>query len=151
MLFVQTRFKRRPLERFCKEHHILWWSLQVSFWPCQWNLIKTLQNEAITPLITKITLKIFWTFSVEVIRPTKINIWWRHFRNKTFLKMKLSKNTFYKSWAPKLIFSNENFFRKIRIIFDIENWLWKPEFCNLAGLITLTKNVQKNFQSHFCD
>jgi hypothetical protein len=24
--------------------------------------------------------------------PTKINIWRRHFRNKTFLKMKLSKN-----------------------------------------------------------
>ena len=65
--------------------------------------------------------------------------------------MKLSKNTFYKSWAPKLIFSNKNFFRKIRIIFDIEKWLWKSEFCNLAGLITSTKNVQKIFQSHFCD
>ena len=65
--------------------------------------------------------------------------------------MKLSKNSFYKSWAPKLIFSNEIFFRKIRIIFDIEKWLWKSEFCNLAGLITSTKNVQKFFRSHFCD
>ena len=26
--------------------------------PCQWNLIKTLQNEPITPLITKIALKL---------------------------------------------------------------------------------------------
>ena len=45
--------------------------------------------------------------------------------------MQLSKNSFYKSWAPKLIFSYE--------------------FCNLVGLITSTKNVQKNFQTHFCD
>jgi hypothetical protein len=30
--------------------------LEVSFLPCQWNLIKNLQNEANTPLITKITL-----------------------------------------------------------------------------------------------
>jgi hypothetical protein len=27
----------------------------------------------------------------------------------------------------------------------------KSEFCNLVGLITSTKNVQKKFQSHFCD
>ena len=55
--------------------------------------------------------------------------------------MKSSKNSFYKSWAPKLIFSNENLFRKIQIIFYIERWLWKSEFWNFAGLITLTKNV----------
>ena len=84
----------------------------AKFWPCQQNLIKTLQNEAIAPRITKITLKFFWTFSVEVIRPTKINIWWSHFRNNIFFKMKLSKNSFYKSWAPKLIYSNEIFIRK---------------------------------------
>ena len=46
---------------------------------------------------------------------------------KPFLKMKLSENSFYKSWAPKLIFSNEILFRKIRIIFDKEKWLWKSE------------------------
>ena len=44
----------------------------VSFWPCQRNLIKTFQNEANTPLITKIALNFFWTFSVEFIRPTKL-------------------------------------------------------------------------------
>ena len=85
----------------------------VSIWPCQRNLIKTFQNEAIPPLITKITLKFFWTFSFEVIRPRKITIWWRHFRNKSFFRMKLSKNWFYKSWASKLIFFSEIFFRKI--------------------------------------
>ena len=31
----------------------------VVFWPCQWNLIKTFQTEANTPLITKMALKIF--------------------------------------------------------------------------------------------
>ena len=38
----------------------------ISFWPCQRNLIKTLQNEAITPLITKSTLKNFLT----IFRPS---------------------------------------------------------------------------------
>ena len=47
----------------------------------------------------------------------------RHFSNKAVLKLKLAKNAFYKKGAPKLIFFNEIFFRKIRMIFDIENSL----------------------------
>jgi hypothetical protein len=47
----------------------------------------------------------------------------RHFSNKVVLKLKSAKNTFYKKGAPKLIFFNEFFFRKIRMIFDIENSL----------------------------
>ena len=52
-----------------------------------------------------------------------------------------------------MIFSNDFFFKDSNNfwIFDIEKLLWKSEFCNLAGLITLTKNVQKNFHSHFCN
>ena len=49
--------------------------------------------------------------------------------------MKLSKNSFYKSWAPKLIFSNEIFFRKIRIIFDIEKWLYQKIVFAKVGLL----------------
>ena len=30
--------------------------------------------------------------------------------------------------------------RKIWIIFDIQEWLWKTEFSNFAGLITSTEN-----------
>ena len=109
--------------------------------------MKTFQNEANTPLITKTTLKTLLKLSFKVIiLPTKITIWWRHFRNTSFIKMKLSKNSFYKSWDLKLIFSNEIFFRKICIIFNIETWLW-----NFVGLITLTENVQKNFQCNFCN
>ena len=43
--------------------------------------------------------------------------------NKAVLKLKLAKNAFYKKGAPKLIFFNEKKFRKIRMIFDIENSL----------------------------
>jgi hypothetical protein len=46
-----------------------------------------------------------------------------HFSNKVVLKFKSAKNTFYKKSAPKLIFFNEFFFSKIRMIFDIENSL----------------------------
>jgi len=45
----------------------------------------------------------------------------RHFNNKVVLKLKSAKNDFYKKGAPKLIFFDEFFFRKIRMIFDIEN------------------------------
>ena len=64
----------------------------LSFWRCQRNLIKTFQNEANTPLITKITLKFFWTFSFEVIRLAKITIWWRHLFILP-LKFKLDMNS----------------------------------------------------------
>ena len=46
----------------------------------------------------------------------------RHFCNKEVLKLKSAKNI-YKKGAPKLIFFNEIFFRKILVIFDIENSL----------------------------
>ena len=47
----------------------------------------------------------------------------RHFSNKAVLKLKLAKNAFYKKGAPKLIFFNAFVFRKIRMIFDVENSL----------------------------
>jgi hypothetical protein len=47
----------------------------------------------------------------------------RHFSNKAVLKLKLANNAFYKKGAPKLIFFNKKKFRKIRMIFDIENSL----------------------------
>ena len=47
----------------------------------------------------------------------------RHFSNKVVLKLKSPINAFYKKGALKLIFFNEFFFRKIGMIFDIENSL----------------------------
>ena len=43
---------KKGIKNICK------WAYVV-FWPCQQNLIKTFQNEANTPLITKIALKNF--------------------------------------------------------------------------------------------
>ena len=40
----------------------------VNFWPFEPNLIKTFQNQANTPLITKIVLTFFGTFLVDVIQ-----------------------------------------------------------------------------------
>ena len=40
----------------------------------------------------------------------------------------LSENFDNKKCAPKLVFFNEKKLRKIQMIFDIENWLWKSNF-----------------------
>ena len=40
-----------------------------------------------------------------------------------------------KSVPLKSYFSMKNKFRKIRIIFEIENWLWKSEFCHFWQLL----------------
>ena len=40
----------------------------------------------------------FWS----KIRLANITIWWHDFRNKTFLKWKLSNNVLIKNWSPKL-------------------------------------------------
>ena len=68
----------------------------------------------------KLHRKKIWTLSDKLDRFRKITILRPNFRNKLFLKLDLSKNVFNKSWCPKLIFFNENFFRKIQTIFDVE-------------------------------
>ena len=41
--------------------------------------------------------------------------------------MKFSKNVNNRKYAPKLLFFTEKKLKKIQIIFDLENWLWKLE------------------------
>ena len=75
------------LEIFCSSIHILIDVLHytynfckecvtvVNVWPCQQNVINSFQNEANTPLITKIVYKqqqLIWTLSVEAIRPARL-------------------------------------------------------------------------------
>jgi len=49
--------------------------------------------------------------------------------NKFFHKLKLSKDYFYKKCAPQLLFLIEkNNQKKIRMILDSENYLWKSDF-----------------------
>ena len=40
-----------------------------------------------------------------------------------------------KSVPHKIIFANEKKIKKIWIIFDIENWLWKSQFCHFWQLL----------------
>ena len=56
-----------------------------------------------------------------------------HFSIKVIWKLILSKNVNNKRYAPKLVLFIEKRLRKIRMIFDIENWLWKSNFglCHL--------------------
>ena len=53
--------------------------------------------------------------------------------SKVVQKLSLEKNVFNKKCSPKLIFLDEFFFEKIRLIFDIENWLWKYNFGTFWG------------------
>ena len=93
----------------------------------------------------------FRTFSVKVIRPTNSRICDVFIGIALFLKCSYQKIVFTKvgllNWYSPMKF----FFRKIWIILTKKNdFKWK----NLAlwgGLITSTKNVRENFQSHFCD
>ena len=65
--------------------------------------------------------------------------------NKVVQKLKLPKNVNNKKCGPKIKFFNEKKFRKIRIIFDIENWLWKSEFCHFWQLLLNWSQDLKSF------
>ena len=82
----------------------------VSISSGQRNLMKTYHNEANTSGIKKFHRKKIWTLSDKLDRFRKITILRPNIRNKLFLKLDSSKNVFNKSWCPKLIFFNENFF-----------------------------------------
>ena len=59
--------------------------------------------------------------------------------SKVVQKLSLQKNVFNKKWSPKMIFLDIYFFfEKIRLIFDIENWLWKYNFGTFWGPGTMS-------------
>ena len=60
----------------------------------------------------------------SIFQITTSNIWRisAQFQLKSALKIEV-----FKKWAPKMILFNEIFIRKIRVIFDLENWRWKSE------------------------
>ena len=63
--------------------------------------------------------------------------------NKVHWKSKLSKYGINKSLSPIFVFFNEFFFVKIRLIFDIEKWLWKSEFCYIwPSIPNQTKHLE---------
>ena len=50
------------------------------------------------------------------------------FQSKVVQKLSLEEKVFSKRWSPKLIFLDNFFFEKIRLIFDIQNWLWRYNY-----------------------
>ena len=68
--------------------------------------------------------------------------------NKVVQKLKFSKNDNNKKPSSKLIFFNEKKIRKIRMIFDIENWLWKSDLGTFwRPMWTSVKVKSKNYFS----
>ena len=65
--------------------------------------------------------------------------------NKVVQKLKFPKSVNNKRCTPKIKFFNEKKFRKIWIIFEIENWLWKSEFCHFWTTFTQLIARLKNF------
>ena len=58
----------------------------------------------------------------------------------------LWKNVNNKKYAPKFIFFNEKKIRKIPMIFDIENWLWKSNFGTFWHFTQILKNAIISFE-----
>ena len=58
------------------------------------------------------------------------------------LKLKLPKNHFNTKCAPKILFLNEKKIRKVWMIFDIINSLWKSNFSTCYELAKLGKASQ---------
>ena len=77
------------------------------------------QGVDLSKKISKIGIFFLFDFHRCSQGPSKIR---RHFRNKSCSILKLSKNVVLKWYS-----SVKKKFRKIRMIFDIENWLWKSD------------------------
>ena len=67
------------------------------------------------------------------------------FKKRSFLKVSIIKNVLLKSYYMMKIF-----FRKIRIILDVQDWLWKSEFWKLLRNRSSSKYfVSKNISAVF--
>ena len=68
---------------------------------------------------------------------TKFQVFCTSRQKLDIIKLKLSKNVNNKTCDPKLILFNEIFFRKIRTIFDVANWLGTSEFCDFFKIVVI--------------
>ena len=64
---------------------------------------------------------------------------------KLWINVELSKNVNTKKCAPKLVFFNEKKMRKIQMIFEIGNWLWKSNFGTFWQLAIIQISKFNNF------
>ena len=118
-------------------------------WPQWWSFADVSQQGVdFSKKISKIKIFFWFDFHRCSHGPSKIR---RHFRNKSRSILKLSKNVFYKKCGPRLIFFNENFFRKIWPFFDIEKWLWKSDLGTFRRPVWTSVKVKSKKYFYFTD
>ena len=71
--------------------------------------------------------------------------------SKVVQKLSLEKNVFNKQWSPRFIFLDKNFFEKIWLIFDIQNWLWKYNFGTFWQNVIIHRMFLKIFPWYHVD
>ena len=89
------------------------------------------------PLEKFLSLAVSWVKVVENWTSFQKIKW---FKNWSFQKMSITKNVPLK-WYSSMKF----FFWQIRIIFDLENWLWKSEFWHFRQLLLNWPQELKTF------
>ena len=119
---------------FEKSHNLLIGIEGSECYTCHWNWINETVVQAVkcTFLKSNLHFKKLHIFVIFRIEGQKFGPF-------------LSKYVNNKSWSPILVFFNEKKIRKIRLIFDIEKWLWKPELCFMWPSIP----KQSKFLEHF--
>ena len=93
-------------------------------------------------------MKLQYFVNWHSVGPTKIG---PNFRKLSGSKIESRKRCVSKKCSPKLIFLDEIFFKKIRLIFDIENWLWKYNLGTFWGPGTMSIYKIKQFPLNTVD
>ena len=97
------------------------------------SLLRAFGLNATSPCDSYLPLLNLWKICIDLSKSRqKLDV---ILENKVVQKLKFSKNANNRKCAPKIIFFNEFFLRKIWIFFDVENWLWKSEFCHFWQLL----------------
>ena len=72
--------------------------------------------------------------------------WPSYYKIKCFKNCSCQKMSITEKLLLNWYFSMKKKIRKIRTIFDVENWLWKSEFCNFQQLLRkFTQDLKKFF------
>ena len=97
-----------------------------------WELEMTLSATPFFKRAYKISHSLqLWVSWIDLPSFTSLSKIWPNFSNKVFLSWSYEKVIFTKNVRLTYYSSMKKKIRKIRMIFDIENSLWKSNFCTL--------------------
>ena len=85
-----------------------------------------------------------WTWCQYFLNRKKLGTF---LKNKVLQKREFSKCVNNEKCSPKTIFLNEKKIKKIQIISELKNWLWRSKFCKLPR--TRNSFYQKNIGVEF--